>query len=68
MVKYRPMKTKVHLIVSLMLAACSAGADAVPPMPKEFLADRDAVLVLTTSSSLYQPYIDLIWEYLLPIL
>ena len=30
--------------------------------------DRDAVLVLTTSSSLYQPYIDLIWEYLLPIL
>ncbi len=30
--------------------------------------DRDAVLVLTTSSSLYQPYIDIIWEYLLPIL
>lgn len=30
--------------------------------------ERDAVLVLTTSSSLYQPYIDLIWEYLLPIL
>lgn len=30
--------------------------------------DRDAVLVLTTSSSLYQPYIDLIWQYLLPIL
>lgn len=30
--------------------------------------DRDAVLVLTTSSSLYQPYIDLIWEYLLPVL
>lgn len=30
--------------------------------------DRDAVLVLTTSSSLYQPYIDLVWEYLLPIL
>ena len=30
--------------------------------------DRDAVLVLTTSSSLYQPYMDLIWEYLLPIL
>ncbi len=30
--------------------------------------DRDAVLVLTTSSSLYQPYIDLVWEYLLPVL
>jgi len=30
--------------------------------------DRDAVLVLTSSSSLYQPYIDLIWEYLLPVL
>lgn len=30
--------------------------------------ERDAVLVLTTSSSLYQPYIDLIWEYLLPVL
>ena len=30
--------------------------------------DRDAVLVLTTSSSLYQPYMDLIWEYLLPVL
>ena len=30
--------------------------------------DRDAVLVLTTSSSLYQPYIDLIWEYLLSVL
>lgn len=24
--------------------------------------DRDAVLVLTTSSSLYQPYMDIIWE------
>ena len=30
--------------------------------------DRDAVLVLTTSSSLYQPYMDIIWEYLLPVL
>ena len=30
--------------------------------------DRDAVLVLTTASTLYQPYIDLIWEYLLPVL
>lgn len=30
--------------------------------------DRDTVLVLTTSSSLYQPYIDLIWKYLLPVL
>ena len=30
--------------------------------------DRDAVLALTTSSSLYQPYMDLIWQYLLPIL
>ncbi len=30
--------------------------------------DKDAVLVLTTSSSLYQPYIDLIWEYLLNVL
>ncbi len=30
--------------------------------------ERDAVLVLTTASTLYQPYMDLIWEYLLPIL
>ncbi len=30
--------------------------------------ERDAVLVLTTSSSLYQPYMDIIWEYLLPVL
>ena len=30
--------------------------------------DRDAVLVLTTSSSLYQPYMDIIWEFLLPVL
>lgn len=30
--------------------------------------ERDAVLVLTTSSSLYQPYMDIIWEKLLPIL
>ena len=30
--------------------------------------DRNAVLVLTTSSSLYQPYMDLIWEYLLPVI
>lgn len=30
--------------------------------------DKDAVLVLTTSSSLYQPYMDLIWEFLLPVL
>ena len=29
---------------------------------------RDAVLVLTTKSSQYQPYIDIIWQYLLPIL
>lgn len=30
--------------------------------------EKDVVLVLTTSSSLYQPYMDLIWEYLLPVL
>lgn len=30
--------------------------------------ERDVVLVLTTSSSLYQPYMDIIWEYLLPVL
>lgn len=30
--------------------------------------ERDVVLVLTTSSSLYQPYMDLIWEFLLPVL
>ncbi len=30
--------------------------------------DKDAVLVLTTSSSLYQPYMDIIWQYLLPVL
>lgn len=29
---------------------------------------RDVVLVLTTYSSLYQPYMDLIWQYLLPVL
>lgn len=29
---------------------------------------RNTVLVLTTKSSLYQPYMDLIWEYLLPVL
>ena len=30
--------------------------------------EKDAVLVLTTMSTLYQPYMDLIWEYLLPVL
>lgn len=30
--------------------------------------ERETVLVLTTSSSLYQPYIDIIWECLLPAL
>ena len=30
--------------------------------------ERDIVLVLTTNSSLYQPYMDLIWEYLEPVL
>lgn len=30
--------------------------------------DRDAVLVLTTDSNQYQPYLDLVWKYLLPIL
>lgn len=29
---------------------------------------KDAVLVLTTSSSLYQPYMEIIWQYLLPAL
>lgn len=30
--------------------------------------DRDAVLVLTTDSNQYQPYLDLVWKYLLPVL
>lgn len=30
--------------------------------------EKDAVLVLTTSSSLYQPYMDIIYEYLIPAL
>ena len=30
--------------------------------------DKDAVLVLTTDSNLYQPYMDLIYQYLVPVL
>ena len=30
--------------------------------------DKDAVLVLTTDSNLYQPYLDIVWEYLYPVL
>ena len=30
--------------------------------------DKDAVLVLTTDSNLYQPYMDIIWKYLIPVL
>jgi len=30
--------------------------------------DRNEVLVLTTNSNLYQPYLDLVWKYLLPAL
>lgn len=30
--------------------------------------DKDAVLVLTTDSNQYQPYVDMIWKYLLPAL
>ncbi len=30
--------------------------------------ERDAVLVLTTDSNMYQPYLDIVWEYLLPVL
>lgn len=32
------------------------------------LPDRDAVLVLTTYSNMYQPYLDIVWKYLLPVL
>lgn len=32
------------------------------------LPEVDAVIVLTTESSLYQPYVDLIWEFILPVL
>ena len=32
------------------------------------LPEKDAVIVLTTSSNMYQPYLDLVWEYLYPIL
>ena len=30
--------------------------------------DKDVVLVLTTDSNLYQPYMDIIWKYLIPAL
>lgn len=30
--------------------------------------ERDAEIVLTTDTQLYQPYLDLVWEYLAPIL
>ena len=30
--------------------------------------DKDAVLVLTTDSNVYQPYMDIIWKYLIPAL
>ena len=32
------------------------------------LPDLDALIVLTSDSSLYQPYLDIVWEYLLPAL
>lgn len=32
------------------------------------LPEEDAVIVLTTESTLYQPYVDLIWEFILPVL
>lgn len=28
--------------------------------------EKDAVIVLTTDSNLYQPYLDMVWKYLLP--
>lgn len=31
------------------------------------LPEKDAVIVLTSQSTLYQPYLDIVWEYLLPI-
>ena len=31
------------------------------------LPDKDAVVVLTSQATLYQPYLDLVWEYLLPV-
>jgi len=30
--------------------------------------NRNGLIVLTTSTHLYQPYLDIVWEYLLPIL
>lgn len=30
------------------------------------LPEKDAVIVLTTDSNLYQPYLDMVWKYLLP--
>lgn len=30
--------------------------------------EKDAVLVLTTDSNQYQPYMDIIWKYLIPVL
>ena len=32
------------------------------------LPKLDAVMVLTTDSTLYQPYLDIVWEFLLPVL
>lgn len=32
------------------------------------LPEKDAVIVLTSQSTLYQPYLDIVWEYLLPVL
>lgn len=32
------------------------------------LPEYDAVIVLTSDSTLYQPYVDLVWKYLLPAL
>ena len=32
------------------------------------LPEKDAVIVLTTDSTLYQPYLDMVWEHLHPVL
>jgi len=32
------------------------------------IPDKDAVIAITTDSNLYQPYMDIIWQYLYPVL
>ena len=32
------------------------------------IPEKEAVIVITTDSNMYQPYVDMIWEYLYPVL